>query len=112
MLPMLHSQAQAPACGLHCLDPPGGTLDLTAASCAGARAIHDHAYRWPMFSPIPAPVSYGPEDIAIFTLSKLTGRPLVSKVTHGLACMPVGPVHAMNTKLQNARSQGMRPAGC
>ena len=40
---------------------------------AGAWAIHDHAYYWPMFTYISGPVQYGPEDIAVFTLSKLTG---------------------------------------
>ena len=48
-------------------------------SCAGARAVHDHAYRWPMFMPISAPVDYGPEDLAVFTLSKLTGAILSSR---------------------------------
>ena len=40
----------------------------------GAFGIHDHAYYWPQFTAIPAPVQYDPSDVAIFTLSKLTGH--------------------------------------
>ena len=40
----------------------------------GAFGLYDHAYYWPHFTPITGPVEYGPEDIACFTLSKLTGH--------------------------------------
>lgn len=40
----------------------------------GAFGIYDHAYYWPHFTPIPAAVEYGDRDVAIFTLSKLTGH--------------------------------------
>lgn len=37
----------------------------------GSNKIHDLAYYWPHYSPIVSPVD---EDIAVFTLSKLTGH--------------------------------------
>ena len=43
-------------------------------SIAGAFGFYDHAYFWPHFTPITGPVEYGQEDIACFTLSKLTGH--------------------------------------
>ena len=36
--------------------------------------MYDHAYYWPHFTPIPAAVEYGSQDVAVFTLSKLTGH--------------------------------------
>ncbi|KAL1825059.1 hypothetical protein ACET3Z_011837 [Daucus carota] len=44
---------------------------LKKAVLEGSNKIHDLAYYWPHYSPIVAPVD---EDIAIFTLSKLTGH--------------------------------------
>ena len=38
--------------------------------------MHDHAYYWPMYTPLAGPVQYGPEDLAMFTLSKVTGGQL------------------------------------
>jgi hypothetical protein len=43
---------------------------------AGAWGLIDHAYYWPHFAPITQAVQYGPKDVALFTLSKLTGAPL------------------------------------
>ena len=42
---------------------------------AGAWGLIDHAYYWPHFTPITQAVRYGPKDVALFTLSKLTGAP-------------------------------------
>ncbi|XP_074369339.1 tryptophan aminotransferase-related protein 4-like [Apium graveolens] len=44
---------------------------LKKAVLKGSNKIHDLAYYWPHYSPIVSPVD---EDIAIFTLSKLTGH--------------------------------------
>ena len=44
---------------------------LKKAVLEGSNKIHDLAYYWPHYSPIVAPVD---EEIAIFTLSKLTGH--------------------------------------
>ncbi len=55
--------------------------DSSSGCCgAGSFGVHDHAYYWPQFTPIPAPLEYGPSDIAIFTLSKLTGHAGMSVV--------------------------------
>lgn len=35
------------------------------------KTIHDHAYYWPHFTPIPSPAN---EDLMLFTISKLTGH--------------------------------------
>ncbi|KAK4775341.1 hypothetical protein SAY86_010276 [Trapa natans] len=35
------------------------------------KAIHDRAYYWPIFTPIPGPAD---DDLSIFTMSKLTGH--------------------------------------
>ncbi|KAK9816534.1 hypothetical protein WJX72_001636 [[Myrmecia] bisecta] len=40
----------------------------------GAKRIYDHAYYWPHYTPITGPVAYGDTDVALFTLSKLTGH--------------------------------------
>ncbi|DBA90224.1 TPA: hypothetical protein ACH3X1_003522 [Trebouxia sp. C0004] len=47
---------------------------MRTKTVAGSFGVHDHAYYWPQFTPVPAPVEYGPSDVAIFTLSKLTGH--------------------------------------
>lgn len=52
-------------------NPDGAMRNKTIA---GSFGVHDHAYYWPQFTPIPAPLEYGPSDVAIFTLSKLTGH--------------------------------------
>ncbi|KAK9790345.1 hypothetical protein WJX73_007016 [Symbiochloris irregularis] len=52
-------------------NPDGALQNQTIA---GSRVIHDHAYYWPHYTPIMHPVDYGPQDIAVFTLSKLTGH--------------------------------------
>ena len=65
----------------------GGKIVKSAlAMPAGSHALVDHAYFWPMFHPITEAVQYGPEDIAVFTLSKLTG---VHKAQHMLTAMLV-----------------------
>ncbi|KAK9848938.1 hypothetical protein WJX84_001268 [Apatococcus fuscideae] len=52
-------------------NPDGSMRNKTVP---GAFGIYDHAYYWPHFTPISAAVEYGDEDIAVFTLSKLTGH--------------------------------------
>nr|XP_043617399.1 tryptophan aminotransferase-related protein 3-like [Erigeron canadensis] len=47
---------------------PDGELKT---SVLGGKAIYDHAYFWPHFTPIPGPSDH---DLMIFTLSKLTGH--------------------------------------
>ncbi|KAM0063079.1 putative alliinase, pyridoxal phosphate-dependent transferase, major domain-containing protein [Helianthus debilis subsp. tardiflorus] len=47
---------------------PGGELKK---SVTGGKTIHDHAYFWPQFTPIPGPSDH---DLMIFSLSKLTGH--------------------------------------
>ena len=55
---------------------PDGALRAPRVSGAGARAVFDSAYFWPHFTPISAPrtAELGPSDVALFTLSKLTGH--------------------------------------
>ncbi|KAM7280296.1 hypothetical protein ACFE04_007430 [Oxalis oulophora] len=48
---------------------PDGLLNKAVLS--GSKAIHDRAYYWPHYTPIPAPAD---DDLMIFTLSKLTGH--------------------------------------
>uniref|UniRef100_A0A251T876 Putative pyridoxal phosphate-dependent transferase n=1 Tax=Helianthus annuus TaxID=4232 RepID=A0A251T876_HELAN len=48
---------------------PGG--ELKKKSVTGGKTIHDHAYFWPQFTPIPGPSDH---DLMIFSLSKLTGH--------------------------------------
>ena len=43
-------------------------------SGADVRVVADHAYLWPHFTPITAPVAYGNDTVALFTLSKMTGH--------------------------------------
>ena len=50
----------------------GGMTDVLVL-LTGSRVIHDHAYYWPHYSPISKAVEYTPQDVAVFTLSKLTG---------------------------------------
>ncbi|XP_059631526.1 tryptophan aminotransferase-related protein 4-like [Cornus florida] len=50
---------------------PDGQLKKAVLQGPSVKAIHDHAYYWPHFTPIPAPAD---EDLMIFTISKLTGH--------------------------------------
>ncbi|KAG9147362.1 hypothetical protein Leryth_019517 [Lithospermum erythrorhizon] len=50
---------------------PDGKLKKAVLQGPFVKTIYDHAYYWPHFSAIPAPVD---EDIMLFTLSKLTGH--------------------------------------
>ncbi|GLT68145.1 hypothetical protein SLA2020_404030 [Shorea laevis] len=50
---------------------PDGQLNKAVLHGPYVRAIHDLAYSWPHFTPIPAPAD---EDLMTFTLSKLTGH--------------------------------------
>lgn len=50
---------------------PDGRLKKAVLEGPHVKAIHDHAYYWPHFTPIPAPAD---EDLMIFSLSKLTGH--------------------------------------
>lgn len=50
---------------------PDGQPNKAVLSGPNAKAIHDHAYYWPHFSPIPTPAD---EDVMVFTISKLTGH--------------------------------------
>ncbi len=50
---------------------PDGQLREAVLQGPNAKAIHDLAYYWPHFSPIPSPAD---EDIMLFTISKLTGH--------------------------------------
>ena len=84
-----------------CLTQQAMPWTLSCQSHAGARAIHDNAYRWPMYSPISAPVSYGPEDIAIFTLSSLTGT--ASSNTVQLCLPPAAVTEALKQVRTHAR---------
>lgn len=51
---------------------PDGRLRNRTVAASGA--VFDHAYLWPHFTPVSGPVLYGDRDIALFTLSKLTGH--------------------------------------
>eukprot|EP00257_Ricinus_communis_P007635 XP_002524354.2 tryptophan aminotransferase-related protein 4 [Ricinus communis] len=50
---------------------PDGGLRKAVLQGESVKTIHDFAYYWPHFTPIPAPAD---EDLMIFTLSKLTGH--------------------------------------
>lgn len=53
---------------------PDGQLQkaiLKGGRSSTVKRIHDLAYYWPHYTPIPAPLD---EDLMIFTLSKLTGH--------------------------------------
>ncbi|GKU90736.1 hypothetical protein SLEP1_g4692 [Rubroshorea leprosula] len=50
---------------------PDGQMNRAVLHGPYVKAIHDRAYYWPHFTPIPAPAD---EDLMIFTLSKLTGH--------------------------------------
>ncbi|XP_022773445.1 tryptophan aminotransferase-related protein 4-like [Durio zibethinus] len=50
---------------------PDGQLKKAVLHGPNVKTIHDHAYYWPHFTPIPAPAD---EDLMVFTLSKLTGH--------------------------------------
>jgi histidinol-phosphate/aromatic aminotransferase/cobyric acid decarboxylase-like protein len=52
-------------------NPDGQLRKAVLHGYPNAKAIYDHAYYWPHFSPIPTPAD---EDIMIFTISKLTGH--------------------------------------
>eukprot|EP00884_Botryococcus_braunii_P004197 jgi/Botrbrau1/13779/Bobra.0056s0031.1 len=47
---------------------------IRSPTLQGARVLRDHAYLWPHFTPIVEKASYGPTEVATFTLSKLTGH--------------------------------------
>ncbi|KAL4311221.1 hypothetical protein GQ457_01G016670 [Hibiscus cannabinus] len=49
---------------------PDGRLSEAILDGPNVKTIHDRAYYWPHFTPIPAPTD---EDVMVFTLSKLTG---------------------------------------
>lgn len=53
---------------------PDGHLRTPRLHGEHARTLVDHAYLWPHFTPIEAPVAYGNQTIALFTLSKMTGH--------------------------------------
>lgn len=50
---------------------PDGQLNKAILHGPHVKTIHDHAYYWPHFTPIPDPAD---EDLMVFTLSKLTGH--------------------------------------
>lgn len=50
---------------------PDGQLNKAVLDAPYVKTIHDRAYFWPHFTPIPAPAD---EDLMIFTLSKLSGH--------------------------------------
>ncbi|KAA8546607.1 hypothetical protein F0562_002654 [Nyssa sinensis] len=50
---------------------PDGQLKKAVLQGQSVKKIHDLAYYWPHYTPIPVPVD---EDLMIFTLSKLTGH--------------------------------------
>ncbi|KAF5942557.1 hypothetical protein HYC85_020199 [Camellia sinensis] len=50
---------------------PDGLLKKPTIQGSTVKAIYDHAYYWPHFTPIPAPAD---GDLMIFTISKLTGH--------------------------------------
>jgi hypothetical protein len=50
---------------------PDGQLKKAVLQGPFAKQIHDLAYYWPHYTPIPSPVD---EDLMLFTLSKLTGH--------------------------------------
>ncbi|XP_007019618.2 PREDICTED: tryptophan aminotransferase-related protein 3 [Theobroma cacao] len=50
---------------------PDGQLKKAVLQGPSVKTIHDLAYYWPHYTPIPAPAD---EDLMIFTLSKLTGH--------------------------------------
>ncbi|XXG56136.1 hypothetical protein AAC387_Pa03g3633 [Persea americana] len=50
---------------------PDGRLREAVLGGPFVKTIHDHAYYWPHYTAIPAPVD---EDIMLFTMSKLTGH--------------------------------------
>lgn len=50
---------------------PDGQLNKAVLHGQNVKSIHDHAYYWPHFTPIPAPAD---EDMMLFSLSKLTGH--------------------------------------
>ncbi|KAE8653948.1 hypothetical protein F3Y22_tig00117056pilonHSYRG00559 [Hibiscus syriacus] len=50
---------------------PDGRLNKSILEDPNVKTIHDRAYYWPYFTPIPAPTD---EDLMVFTLSKLTGH--------------------------------------
>ncbi|KAL8506776.1 hypothetical protein ACS0TY_017608 [Phlomoides rotata] len=50
---------------------PDGNLRTNVLQGPSVSTIHDYAYYWPHFTPIPAPAD---DDLMIFTLSKLTGH--------------------------------------
>ncbi|KAK8662938.1 hypothetical protein V6N13_024824 [Hibiscus sabdariffa] len=50
---------------------PDGRLSKAILDGPNVKTIHDRAYYWPHFTPIPAPAD---EDLMVFTLSKLTGH--------------------------------------
>ena len=50
---------------------PDGKLKEAVLKGTNAKAIYDHVYYWPHFTPIASPSD---EDIMIFSASKLTGH--------------------------------------
>ncbi|XP_021902680.1 tryptophan aminotransferase-related protein 3-like [Carica papaya] len=50
---------------------PDGLPNKAIVNGPNAKSIHDYAYYWPHFTPIPAPAD---EHLMIFTISKLTGH--------------------------------------
>ncbi|CAL5348640.1 unnamed protein product [Camellia sinensis] len=50
---------------------PDGLFKKPTIQGSTVKAIYDHAYYWPHFTPIPAPAD---GDLMIFTISKLTGH--------------------------------------
>ncbi|KAL4354693.1 hypothetical protein GQ457_06G006660 [Hibiscus cannabinus] len=50
---------------------PDGKLKKAVLQGPSVKTIHDLAYYWPHYTPVPAPAD---EDLMIFTLSKLTGH--------------------------------------
>ncbi|XP_059460442.1 tryptophan aminotransferase-related protein 3-like [Corylus avellana] len=52
-------------------NPDGQLRKAVLHGHPNAKAIYDHAYYWPHFSPIPTPAD---EDVMTFTISKLTGH--------------------------------------
>lgn len=50
---------------------PDGQLKKAVLQGPSVKTIHDLAYFWPHFTPIPAPAD---EDLMVFTISKLTGH--------------------------------------
>ena len=53
---------------------PDGHLRKATSAGIGRKVIHDHAYYWPHFVAISQQASYTDSDVALFTMSKMSGH--------------------------------------